>query len=111
MDYVNTVSADFADVIARWGPGCYGDIAAGEQIFGCNSSDIIPDTLSRGLQEAYMFAVNDADTLNQISPFYYLDDISIPIQINYGTEDGKDYTGTPPDWSKKLYEAFQELSI
>lgn len=104
----STVSADFADVIARWGPGCYGDIAAGEQIFGCNSSDIIPETLSRRLQDAYMFAVNDADTLNQVSPFYCLDDISIPIQINYGTEDGKDFTGSPPEWSKKLYEGFQE---
>jgi hypothetical protein len=43
-----------------------------------------------------------------MSPFYYLADISIPIQINYGTEDGKDFAGTPPDWSKKLYEGFQE---
>lgn len=103
----STVSADFADVIARWGPGCYGDIAAGEQLFGCNSSDIIPDGLPRRLQDAYAFAASDTETLKLVSPFYYLDEISIPIQINYGTADGQDYTGTPPEWSKKLYQALQ----
>jgi len=104
----STVSADFSDVIGRWGPGCYGDIAAGEQIFGCNSSDIIPETLSRGLQDAYAFAASDVGILRQVSPFYYLTDISIPVQINYGTEDGKTFIGTPPEWSKKLYEALRE---
>jgi dipeptidyl aminopeptidase/acylaminoacyl peptidase len=104
----STVSADFSDVIARWGPGCYGDIAAGEQLFGCNSSDIIPETLPKRVQDAYTFAVNDAEALEQVSPYYYLNDISIPIQINYGTADGKDYTGTPPEWSKKLYEGLKK---
>ncbi|MEO7840550.1 MAG: alpha/beta fold hydrolase, partial [Anaerolineales bacterium] len=39
----STVSADFADIIDRWGPGCFGDIAQGELIVGCNSSDVIPN--------------------------------------------------------------------
>ena len=38
----STVSADDADIINRWGMGCFGDIAAGEKVFGCNSSDVIP---------------------------------------------------------------------
>src|SRR5215216_4849417 len=41
----STVSADQVDVIDRWGMGCFGDIARGEQIVGCNSSDIISETL------------------------------------------------------------------
>src|ERR1044071_2203529 len=36
----STVSADMTDVINRWGMGCFGDIAEGEQIVGCNSSDV-----------------------------------------------------------------------
>ena len=42
------------------------------------------------------------------SPIYYLDSISIPIQIHYGTEDGKFIGGTPPEWSKKLYQGFMD---
>src|ERR1041385_4635317 len=77
------VSADEADVIDRWGMGCFGDIARGEQILGCNSSDIIPENLPFNLQSAYRFAAGDAETLNRISPIYYLDSINIPIQIHY----------------------------
>jgi dienelactone hydrolase len=104
----STVSADDADIIERWGMGCFGDIAAGEQIIGCNSSDIIPETLPRNLQDAYRFAASDTDTLKKISPFYHLDAITIPIQIHYGTEDGKYISGTPPQWSVKLTQALRE---
>jgi dipeptidyl aminopeptidase/acylaminoacyl peptidase len=104
----STVSADFVDVIGRWGPGCFGDIAQGELIVGCNSSDIIPDDLPRNLQEAYLFTVTDADAMKGISPFYYLDHINIPIQIHYGTEDGKFLSGTPPQWSVKLTQALRD---
>jgi len=104
----STVSADDADIIDRWGLGCFGDIAAGEQIIGCNSSDIIPETLPRNLQDAYRFAASDTDTLKKISPFYHLDAITIPIQIHYGTEDGKYISGTPPQWSVKLTQALRE---
>ncbi len=102
----STVSADFSDLIERWGPGCYGDVAAGELLYGCNSSDIIPESLPRGLQDAYTFAVADESQLKKVSPINYLGSIATPIQINYGTEDGKELSGTPPEWSRKLYDAF-----
>jgi dipeptidyl aminopeptidase/acylaminoacyl peptidase len=102
------VSADEADVINRWGMGCFGDIGRGEQILGCNSSDIIPETLPFNLQSAYRFAANDAGTLERFSPIYYLDSINIPIQIHYGTEDGHVISGTPPEWSIKLAQALRD---
>jgi len=104
----STVSADQVDVIERWGPGCFGDIAQGELILGCNSSDVIPGDLPRAMQDAYLFAVSDADTLREISPFYHLDHVNVPIQIHYGTEDGKSINGTPPQWSVKLTQELRD---
>lgn len=102
------VSADDADVINRWGMGCFGDIAEGEQIIGCNSSDVIPIDLPRNLQDAYRFAASDVATLKEISPFYHLDLINVPVQIHYGTEDGKFLSGTPPEWSVKLTQGLRD---
>jgi pimeloyl-ACP methyl ester carboxylesterase len=102
------VSADFADIIERWGPGCFGDIAQGELIVGCNSSDVIPGDLPLNLQDAYRFAASDADMLKEISPFYHLDYVTAPVQIHYGTEDGKFLSGTPPQWSVKLTEGLRD---
>jgi dienelactone hydrolase len=102
------VSADFVDVIERWGPGCFGDIAHGELIVGCNSSDVVPDNMPLNLQDAYRFAASDADTLKEISPFYHLDYVTVPIQIHYGTEDGKFLSGTPPQWSVKLTQGLRD---
>ena len=102
------VSADDADIIARWGPGCFGDIAQGELIVGCNSSDVIPEDLSQNMQAAYRFAASDADTLKKIAPFYHLDLIDIPVQIHYGTDDGKFISGTPPQWSVKLTQGLRD---
>jgi len=102
------VSADDADIINRWGMGCFGDIAEGEQIVGCNSSDVIPIDLPRNLQDAYRFAASDEDTLKEVSPFYHLDLINVPIQIHYGTEDGKFLSGTPPEWSVKLTQRLRD---
>jgi dipeptidyl aminopeptidase/acylaminoacyl peptidase len=104
----STVSADFADIIARWGNGCFGDIAEGEQIVGCNSSDVIPVTLPQNLQDAYRFAGDDAETLKKFSPLYHLESVNVPIQIHYGTEDGKVLSGTPPQWSVKLTQALRD---
>jgi dipeptidyl aminopeptidase/acylaminoacyl peptidase len=104
----SSVSSDDADIIARWGMGCFGDIAAGEQIVGCNSSDVIQADLPRNLQDAYHFAATDAETLKEISPFYHLDLIDVPLQIHYGTEDGKVLSGTPPEWSVKLTQGLRE---
>jgi uncharacterized protein len=102
------VSADDLDIINRWGPGCFGDIAAGEQIIGCNSSDVIPDDLPQNLQDAYRFAASNSDTLKQLSPFYHLDYVTAPIQIHYGTEDGNTLNGTPPQWSVKLTQGLRQ---
>lgn len=104
----STVSADDTDIINRWGMGCFGDIATGEQIIGCNSSDIIPLDLPLNVQNAYRFAASDADTLKMIAPLYNLDDVNMPIQIHYGTEDGEFISGTPPDWSVKLTQGLRD---
>ena len=106
----STVSADHADLIERWGNGCFGDIARGEQTNGCNSSDVIPDTLPSTLQEAYRAAAKSADLMQQVSPIFHLQNITAPIQIHYGTEDGLAYSGTPPEWSKKLYESLRGVN-
>ncbi|MBK9926993.1 MAG: alpha/beta fold hydrolase [Anaerolineales bacterium] len=102
------VSADDADIINRWGMGCFGDIATGELIAGCNSSDIIPLSLPANVQEAYRFAASDADTLKRIAPFYNLNYVDVPVQIHYGTEDGKYIGGTPPEWSIKLTQGLRD---
>jgi dienelactone hydrolase len=102
----STVSAEDADIIDRWGPGCIGDIAAGEKIFGCNSSDILPLDLPPGLIQAYKETTIDPDMLEQVAPLHYLDDVIAPVQFHYGTEDGKFISGTPPDWSRKAYDGF-----
>ena len=102
----STVSADDADPIQRWGMGCIGDIMAGEHQLGCNSSDVVPLDLPQGLITAYYDASTDASILRQTSPIYHLDLVTAPVEINFGTNDGRTSAGTPPDWSKKLYQAF-----
>jgi len=104
----STVSADDADIINRWGIGCFGDYVAGEQVIGCNSSDIIPLDLPLNLQSAYRFAASDADTLKEIAPIYHLDYVTVPVQIHYGMEDGKYISGTPPEWSVKLTQGLRD---
>lgn len=101
----STVSADHADVIARWGNGCLGDIAAGEQVLGCNSADVVPLDLPNELINAFHNAPSDPELMMSISPIYHLDSISAPIQIHYGSNDGLTYSGTPPEWSIKLNQA------
>ncbi len=102
----STVSADDADIIDRWGPGCIGDIAAGERLYGCNSSDVLPLDLPPGLIQAYKQAAFDPELLGQVAALHHLEDVSAPVQIHYGTEDGKFISGTPPEWSRKAYDGF-----
>ncbi len=104
----STVSADDSDILARWGLGCIGDIVAGEHQLDCNSSDVVPLNLPPDLIKAYYEASMDAGLLHETSSIYHLDAISAPIEINYGTEDGRTLAGAPPDWSKKLYLALKE---
>jgi len=100
------VSADFADIIERWGPGCIGDVMEGEAAYGCNSSDVIPLTLPGDLIAAYSNSVTDPSILTEVSPLYHFSFVNAPVEINYGTDDGKILAGTPPEWSKKMYKAF-----
>jgi dipeptidyl aminopeptidase/acylaminoacyl peptidase len=104
----SSVSADFADIIERWGPGCLGDVYEGEIAYGCNSSDILPLDLPDDLIASYFNSVTDTDMLEAVSPLYHFDFVTAPVQINYGTEDGKTSAGTPPEWSKKMYAGFIE---
>lgn len=104
----STVSANDADIINRWGMGCFGDIHTGEQVAGCNSSDIIPLDLPLNVQNAYRFAASDDEARKKISAFHHLEDVAVPIQIHYGTEDGKIISGTPPEWSVKLTQGLRD---
>ncbi len=60
------------------------------------------------LQNAYRFAATDADTLKKIAPIYSLEYVDVPVQIHYGTDDGKIISGTPPEWSVKLTQALRD---
>jgi dipeptidyl aminopeptidase/acylaminoacyl peptidase len=103
----STVSADDADMLARWGLGCIGDIDAGENQTDCNSSDVIPLDLPPELIRAYYDASLDPALLQQVAPIHNLSLVRVPVQIHYGTEDGKNMVGTPPEWSRKLFDALE----
>jgi dipeptidyl aminopeptidase/acylaminoacyl peptidase len=104
----STVSADDEDIIARWGPGCIGDYIEGERLYGCNSSDVLPLDLPPGLIQAYKDASRNPDLLRQVAALHYLDVVTAPVQIHYGTADGQLFSGTPPEWSQKVYAGFAE---
>lgn len=99
----STVSGDFDDIIQRWGPGCLGDSLAGELAYDCNSSDIIPLDAPPDLIAGYFNGINDLDILKAVSPLYHLENVSAPVQIHYGTDDGQVLSGTPPEWSIKIH--------
>ena len=107
----SSVSADFADIIGRWGPGCVGDVYEGKAALGCNSSDILPLNLPADVTAAYFTATMDSEMLAAVSPLYHFDLVSAPVQIHNGTEDGQTSAGTPPEWSTKMYEAFLEAGV
>jgi uncharacterized protein len=98
-------SADDADLIARWGYGCIGDIPTDESLETCNSADVVPLDLPPDLIEAYKAAALDAEMLKLIAPFHHLDFVSVPVQIHIGTADGDFIGSTPPEWSYKLNQA------
>jgi dipeptidyl aminopeptidase/acylaminoacyl peptidase len=49
--------------------------------------------------------------LEAVSPLYHFDLVQSPVQIHYGTEDGQEASGTPPEWSLKMYEAFTAAGV
>lgn len=104
----STVSADQADVLERWGLGCFGDVLDGESRIDCNSSDVLPLDLPTELQEAYLRVAGDPETMKLISPIYHLEYVTAPVQIHYGEWDGEKLSGTPPEWSIELFDALQD---
>jgi len=99
-------SADDADLIARWGPGC---LAGQSQAAGdhCNPGEIIPPETPPELIAAYLSAASDPDFLRRVAPLYYLNEIAVPIQIHIGEEDGLSLVETPVEWSARLAEALR----
>ena len=98
-------SADDADLIARWGYGCIGDIPVGEVLETCNSGDVVPLSLAPELIQAYKDAAMDPAMMQWIAPIYHLNIITAPVQIHIGTADGNTIGSTPPEWSYKLNQA------
>ena len=96
-------SADDADIIARWGPGC----RPGETQYTtqCNPAEVILPDLPPEIVTAYLSAAVDPVMLRQIAPIHHLDHVSAPVQIHIGAADGAEHNATPPEWSTKLHEA------
>jgi uncharacterized protein len=98
-------SANDADLIARWGYGCIGEIPTTDPLESCNPAEVIPPDLSSDLIQAYQSAAMDPDQLQRIAPIHFLDRVMAPVQIHIGTADGNTIESTPPEWSYKLNQA------
>lgn len=98
-------SADDADILARWGPGCAPDQS--ETTHKCNPAEGITTDLPDSLWSAYLSAAVDPEILRQIAPIYHLDNVLAPAQIHIGTADGVGKSETPPSWSTDLYEGLE----
>ena len=103
-------SADDADLIARWGPGCLPQQSelAGDH---CNPGEIIPEDTPPELVDLYLAAAADPAFLRQVAPIYHLDAISAAVQIHIGTADGQALVETPVEWSAKLAEALAAANL
>jgi uncharacterized protein len=97
-------SADDADLIARWGPGCRPGVPQSVEN-QCNPAESLPSWLPTATVEAYYAAAADPEFLRLIAPIYHLDAIRAPVQIHIGTADGAALVETPPEWSQKLHTA------
>ncbi len=97
-------SADDADLIARWGPGCRPGVPLVTNS-DCNPGDYLAESMPPELMEAYFAAAADPAFLRHVSPLYQLEAIQAPVQIHIGTADGGELNGTPPEWSDRLYTA------
>ena len=97
-------SANDADLIARWGPGC---LPGETELVECNPGEVIPANLPDEIREAYFAAASSPDMLQQIAPIYHLEYVSVPVQIHIGLGDGAEAEETPPDWAPALHAALQ----
>ncbi len=99
-------SANDADLIARWGPGCLPGQSekAGDK---CNPGEVIPPDVPPEMVTAYLDAASDPEMLRQIAPIYHLQYVTAPVQIHSGTADGAALAETPPEWATAVYKALQ----
>jgi dienelactone hydrolase len=97
------VSADDAEILARWGTGCKGGQPDGfaEE---CAGAEVLTNDIDEHLHQAYRSALSDPQILYQVSPINYFDAVVAPVQIHIGTAD----TTTPPEWSDAIKRALQE---
>jgi dienelactone hydrolase len=101
------VSADDADVLARWGTGCQAgqpDQLADDE---CAGAEILTTGMDEDLLLAYRDAVSNPELLYQISPINYFEFVVAPAQIHIGTAD----TRTPPEWSAAIRGALLEAGV
>ena len=103
LEHFQTDTADYADLIARWGPGCL----PGETQYTtkCNPAEVVLPDLPPEIVAAYQSAAADPAMLHQIAPIHHLDHVSAPVQIHIGAADGAEPNATPPEWSTKLHDA------
>jgi dipeptidyl aminopeptidase/acylaminoacyl peptidase len=59
------------------------------------------------LQTAYHKTASEKEALKEVAAYYHLDYVTSPIQIHYGTNDGRVISGTPPEWSLKLTDGLR----
>ncbi|MCA9942632.1 MAG: alpha/beta fold hydrolase [Anaerolineales bacterium] len=97
-------SANDADLISRWGPGC---LPGQTELAECNPGEVIPADLPADILEAYLAAASSPEMLQQIAPVYHLENVSAPVQIHIGLADGAEAEQTPPDWAPALHAALQ----
>lgn len=95
-------SADDADLIARWGPGCRPGVPQ-TVANACNPGESLPPWLPAATLDAYYAGAADPDFLRQVAPLYHLEQITAPVQIHIGDADGQQLVETPPEWAQKLY--------
>ena len=98
-------SGDDADLIARWGRGCLP--GESQATTNCNPGEAILADLPPEVIADYVAAAADPARLRDIAPIYHLDRVTAPVQIHIGAADGAELNATPPEWSIKLYAAFQ----
>lgn len=97
------VSANDAEVLARWGTGCRPG-PSGQVTDNCASVDVLKADIDEYLLRAYAEAVSDPGLLYRISPINYFDFVIAPVQIHVGSAD----TRTPPAWSATIQEALRD---
>jgi len=97
------VSADDAEVLARWGTGCKGG-QPDEVDEECAGAEVLTSDIDEHLHLAYRSVLNDPQIVYQVSPINYFNAVAAPVQIHIGSAD----TTTPPEWSEAINRTLQE---